>query len=43
MADQSKNPKETPRTKDLPPKKVGQQDESKVKGGFSPVDGKKAL
>lgn len=43
MADQNRNPKETPKTKDLPPKKVGQKDESNVKGGFSPVDGKRAL
>lgn len=46
MADQSKNPKESPKTKDLPLKNVPKKDEEKVKGGtFSntPPDGRKAL
>jgi hypothetical protein len=33
MADQSKNPKESPKTKDLPLKNVPKKDEDKVKGG----------
>jgi hypothetical protein len=42
MADQSKNPKESPKTKDLPLKNVSKKDEEKVKGGISPIDPKKA-
>lgn len=33
-----KNPKDSPETKDLPPKKVAGNEEENVKGGFEPVN-----
>ena len=42
MPDQApKNPKQSPETKDLPPKKVAGKEEENVKGGFDPVNERK--
>ena len=36
-----RNPKDSPETKDLPPKKVAKNEEENVKGGFDPVNERK--